>query len=40
MRSADKKIIHQGNSVITTEILPNYSQPVVIKKPFKHENTR
>jgi predicted ATPase len=35
MNSRDKLIIHQGNSVITTEILPDYSQPVVIKKPSR-----
>ena len=39
MKSTDKLIIHQGNSVITTEILPDYSQPVVIKKPSNQDSS-
>jgi serine/threonine protein kinase len=35
MKPTDTKIIHKGNSVITTEILPDYPQPVVVKKPSK-----
>jgi hypothetical protein len=33
LNSMDMNIIHQGNSIITMEVLPNYSQSVVIKKP-------
>jgi len=40
MKSSDKTIIHQGNSEITTEILPDYSQAVVIKKSSKHDSSR
>ena len=40
MNSTDKLIIHQGNSVITTEIHPDYSQPVVIKKPSDQDSSK
>jgi hypothetical protein len=30
-----QNIIYQGNSVISVETLPEYSHPVVIKKPSK-----
>jgi len=40
MKSTDMKIIHQGNTEITTEILPDYSQAVVIKKSSKHGSSR
>ena len=40
MKSTEEKIIHQGNSVITTEILPDYSHPVIIKKPSKHDSSK
>ena len=39
MKSTDMNIIHQDNSIITKEILPDYSQPVVIKKPSKHDSS-
>ena len=35
MTSVQQNIIYQGNSVISVETLPEYSHPVVIKKPFK-----
>jgi len=35
MTSMQKNIIYQGNSVISVETLPEYSHPVVIKKPSK-----
>jgi serine/threonine protein kinase len=36
MESMNKEIIYQGNTIISVETLPEYSQPVVIKKPSKH----
>ena len=33
MKSEKKKIIYQGNSIISLETLPDYSHPVVTKKP-------
>jgi serine/threonine protein kinase len=35
-----QNIIYQGNSVISVETLPEYSQPVVIKKPSKRHPSR
>ena len=35
-----QNIIYQGNSVISVETLPEYSQQVVIKKPSKHHPSR
>jgi ABC-type amino acid transport substrate-binding protein len=35
MTSMQQNIIYQGNSLISVETLPEYSQPVVIKKPLK-----
>ena len=35
MESTNKDILYQGNSTITVETLPDYAQPVVIKKPAK-----
>ena len=33
MEPTSKAIIHEGNSIISIEVLPDYAQPVVIKKP-------
>ena len=33
MASVQQNIIYQGNSIISIEKLPEYSHPVVIKKP-------
>jgi hypothetical protein len=35
-----QNIIYQGNSVISVETLPEYSHPVVIKKPIKRHPSR
>ena len=35
-----QNIIYQGNSVISVEIHPDYSHPVVIKKPSKRQPSR
>jgi serine/threonine protein kinase len=35
-----QNIIYQGNSVISLETLPEYSHPVVIKKPVKRHPSR
>jgi len=35
-----QNIIYQGNSVISVETLPEYSHPVVIKKPSKRHPSR
>ena len=40
MTSMQKNIIYQGNSVISVETLPEYSHPVVIKKPSKSHPSR
>ena len=40
MASLQKNIIYQGNSVISVETLPEYSHPVVIKKPIKRHPSR
>ena len=40
MESTTKEIIHQGNSIISIEILPDYPHPVVIKKPSKLHASR
>jgi PAS domain S-box-containing protein len=36
----NKRIIHRGNSTISVEKLPDYTHPVVIKKPSKHHPSR
>jgi serine/threonine protein kinase len=36
----NKGIIYQGNSIISVETLPDYAQPVVVKKPSKHHSSR
>jgi tRNA A-37 threonylcarbamoyl transferase component Bud32 len=36
----NKGVIYQGNSIISIETLPDYAQPVVIKKPAKHHPSR
>ena len=33
MESMTKEIIHEGNSIISIETVPDYPQPVVAKKP-------
>jgi hypothetical protein len=33
-------VIYQGNSIISIETLPDYPQPVVIKKPESHASRR
>jgi PAS domain S-box-containing protein len=40
MESTTKDIIYQGNSIISIEKLPDYSHPVVIKKPSKRHSSR
>jgi serine/threonine protein kinase len=40
MASMQQNIIYQGNSVISLETHPDYSHPVVIKKPFKRHPSR
>ena len=40
MTSVQQNIIYQGNSVISLETLPEYSHPVVIKKPLKRHPSR
>ncbi|MBW1836995.1 MAG: protein kinase [Deltaproteobacteria bacterium] len=40
MASQQQNIIYQGNSVISVETHPEYSQPVVIKKPSKRHPSR
>jgi len=40
MASQQQNIIYQGNSVISVETLPEYSHPVVIKKPSKRYPSR
>ncbi len=40
MVSMQQNIIYQGNSVISLETHPEYSHPVVIKKPFKRHPSR
>jgi hypothetical protein len=35
MASKTKKIIYEGNSIISIEMLPDYPNPVVIKRPSK-----
>ncbi len=40
MTSVQQNIIYQGNSVISVETLPEYSHPVVIKKPLKRHPSR
>jgi hypothetical protein len=35
-----KNIIYQGNSIISIETHPEYSHPVVIKKPSKRRPSR
>ena len=40
MKPAGKDIIYQGNTLISVEILPGYSHPVAIKKPFGPDASR
>ena len=40
MDSTNKGIIYQGTSIISIEILPDYAQPVVIKKPARRHTSR
>ena len=40
MVSMQQNTIYQGNSIISVETLPEYSQPVVIKKPLKRHPSR
>jgi hypothetical protein len=40
MTSVQQNIIYQGNSSISVETLPEYSQPAVIKKPIKRHPSR
>jgi len=40
MASQQQNIIYKGNSVISVETLPEYSHPVVIKKPAKRHSSR
>ena len=41
MESSRKDIIYQGNSIISLETLPDYPQPVIVKKPAqKHPSQR
>ena len=40
MASTKKNIFYQGNTTISVETLPDYSQPVVIKKPSKRHPSR
>jgi hypothetical protein len=40
MTSVQQNIIYQGNSLISVETLPEYSHPVVIKKPIKRHPSR
>ena len=40
MKTANKNIIHRGNSIISVETHPDYSHPVVIKKPAKRYPSR
>jgi len=35
-----QNIIYQGNSIISVETLPEYSHPVVVKKPSKRDPSR
>jgi len=40
MASIQQNIIYQGNSVISVETFPEYSHPVVVKKPSKRYPSR
>jgi len=40
MTSMQQNIIYQGNSIISVETLPDYSHPVVIKKPSNRHPSR
>jgi len=40
MKTANKNIIHRGNSIISVETHPDYSHPVLIKKPAKRYPSR
>jgi len=40
MTSIQQNIIYQGNSVISVETFPEYSHPVVVKKPSKRHPSR
>ena len=39
MGSMVKEIIHKGNSIISVETLPDYSHPVIVKKPSKQHTS-
>jgi hypothetical protein len=40
MKTTTKDIIYQGNSTISVEALPAYSQPVVVKRPSERHASR
>jgi len=40
MESTSKKTIYHGNSIISVEVAPDYSHPVVVKRPSKHHRSR
>ena len=40
MASTQQNIIYQGNSIISVETPPEYSHPVVIKKPSERHPSR
>ena len=40
MKTTTKDIIYQGNSTISVEALPAYSQPVVVKRPSERPASR
>jgi predicted ATPase len=40
MESTSRGVIHQGNSTISIEMLPEYPHPVVVKKPSKCRASR
>jgi serine/threonine protein kinase len=40
MESASQEIIYQGNSTISVEVIPDYSDPVVVKKPSRSHSPR
>jgi hypothetical protein len=38
--SINGDILHQGNSIVSIEILSDYSQPVVVKQPSKRRTSK
>ena len=40
MKTTTKEVIYQGNSTISVEVLPAYSDPVVIKRPSQRHASR